>query len=745
MPRADGSVVINTKLNTQGFGKEIPGLKSQFGSLGSAVKKLAVAVAAAFSVKAIISFGKEAVKLGSDLQEVQNVVDVTFTTMNEQVNNFAKNAAATAGLSETMAKRYVGSFGAMAKSFRFTEAEAYEMSTSLAQLSGDVASFYNITQDQAYTKLASVFTGETESLKELGVVMTQTALDDFAMRKGIQKTTSQMTEQEKVALRYQFVLEQLNGASGDFLRTSDSWANQTRLLSLQFDQLKATLGQGFINILTPMIKLLNTLIARAQVLADKFLAFTNAIFGNAGGSSSAAVLGETAESAETLAGNLQESEKAAQKAKKALAGFDEITKLSSGDKDVASTTVSEVKLDYDSKEVKKADNAFSALGKTFEKFRKILEPLKNIDFSKLKKSLNGLWEAFKPFVKRALSGLEWLLEEILMPLSAWVLEDALPVFLDLVSAALGFLDSILVAIQPTLDWLWKDIIQPMASFVGDLFIEFLNLLVGVFQSLSSWATENEGVVRNLFQLFLGFLAGVWVYNTGKNLIAFVGNLGTAFKLLGDKLAISGLKAGFIAAAIMILAAGIIEVSKVWNKMTPAEHVVTILTALAAAATAAAIAIALFHTSWSAGLAAAAIVGGLSLLGISFVLKDNGSTAEAAKASAESFYNSYDWNQNFDLPQLAKGAVIPPNAPFAAILGDQRHGTNIEAPLSTIQEAVALVMEDYAAANMAGHEATVAVLRDILEAVLGIHVGDDVIGQAVSRYNAKMSIIRGGSV
>lgn len=98
-----------------------------------------------------------------------------------------------------------------------------------------------------------------------------------------------------------------------------------------------------------------------------------------------------------------------------------------------------------------------------------------------------------------------------------------------------------------------------------------------------------------------------------------------------------------------------------------------------------------------------------------------------------------------IPLLAEGAVIPPNAPFAAILGDQRHGTNIEAPLSTIQEAVALVMEDYAASNIAGHEATVSVLQDILEAVLGIHIGDDVIGQAVARYNAKMAIIKGGAV
>ena len=107
-------------------------------------------------------------ELGSDLAEVQNVVDVTFTTMSDKVNEFAKNAMTSAGLSETMAKQYVGTFGAMSKSFGFSESQAYDMSTALTQLTGDVASFYNISQDLAYIKLKSVFTGETETLKDLG-------------------------------------------------------------------------------------------------------------------------------------------------------------------------------------------------------------------------------------------------------------------------------------------------------------------------------------------------------------------------------------------------------------------------------------------------------------------------------------------------------------------------------------------------------------------------------------------------
>ena len=98
---------------------------------------------------------------------------------------------------------------------------------------------------------------------------------------------------------------------------------------------------------------------------------------------------------------------------------------------------------------------------------------------------------------------------------------------------------------------------------------------------------------------------------------------------------------------------------------------------------------------------------------------------------------------YQIPRLAKGAVIPPNQEFLAVLGDQRHGTNIEAPLETIQKAVALVMSDFIDSNMAGHEATVALLREILEAVLGIQIGDEVIGHAVERYRQKMAIVQGG--
>lgn len=340
MKKAWSEIERNSKSSSEKVKKSIRGIGSQAketsgeltGALGPALKKIGFALGAAFSVKKLIDFGADCLRLGSDLQEVQNVVDVTFSQMSKQVDNFAKNAAASFGLSETMAKKFAGTSGAMAKSFGFSEQAAYEMATTLTGLAGDVASFYNISQDEAYTKLKSVFTGETETLKDLGVVMTQSALDAYALANGYNKTTAKMSEMEKVALRYKFVQDQLSAASGDFIRTSDGWANQVRVLQLQFDSLKATIGQGLINVLTPVIKVINTIIGKLMSLANAFKAFTEMITGkgSSGGGTSAAVAGmeavaQSADKANTAAGGAgSAAKKAAKDMKSVTTGIDEL-------------------------------------------------------------------------------------------------------------------------------------------------------------------------------------------------------------------------------------------------------------------------------------------------------------------------------------------------------------------------------------------------------------------------------------
>ena len=228
------------------------------GGFDNAAGKLISTLAKLVSVGAIVKFGKQCIEAASDLQEVANVMNVTFGDSAVIVDRWAKTQAASFGLSETAAKRYIGTYGTMATQFGFTREQAASMGIELAKLTGDVASFYNIDNQLASIKLKSIFTGETETLKDLGVVMTQAQLDAYALEKGIGRTTKQMSENEKVALRYSFVMDKLSHTQGDFARTSDGWANSVRLLKLNLENLKIEIGNELLPVAGQGLAAINT-------------------------------------------------------------------------------------------------------------------------------------------------------------------------------------------------------------------------------------------------------------------------------------------------------------------------------------------------------------------------------------------------------------------------------------------------------------------------------------------------------
>ena len=216
----------------------------------------------------LFTLGKQALQTASNIQEVQNVVDVAFGSMSWKAERFAKSALESFGMSELSAKRTASTYMAMASGMGLSNDVASDMAITLAGLTGDVASFYNISQELADIKLKSVFTGETETLKDLGIVMTQANLQAYALSHGISKNVSDMTQAEITTLRYNFVLNQLSMAQGDFARTSNSWANQVRVLQERFRQLLGIIGNGLIVALTPVIQVLNTIIGKLITFAN---------------------------------------------------------------------------------------------------------------------------------------------------------------------------------------------------------------------------------------------------------------------------------------------------------------------------------------------------------------------------------------------------------------------------------------------------------------------------------------------
>ncbi|MBO4794417.1 MAG: hypothetical protein J5556_07630, partial [Deltaproteobacteria bacterium] len=226
----------------------------------SMFKKISAAAVAAKIGQAILQIGKDAIQAASDLEEVQNVVDVTFGKSAKQVDSWAKNAIKQYGLTETQAKRFASTIGAMMKSLGMSADEVTGMSEALAGLAADMASFYNLDFDTAFNKIRSGISGETEPLKQLGINLSEANLEAFALSKNLEKAYKEMSSSEKAMLRYEYLMQATADAQGDFARTTDSLANSTRTLESEMNTLKTTVGQPLQSALAGAVGEINKLI-----------------------------------------------------------------------------------------------------------------------------------------------------------------------------------------------------------------------------------------------------------------------------------------------------------------------------------------------------------------------------------------------------------------------------------------------------------------------------------------------------
>ena len=219
----------------------------------SAVGKIVGTLSAAGIASILLGWGKAAISAASDLAEVQNVVDVTFGDSASRIEAWAKQAGKQYGLTETAAKRYTSTIGAMLKSQGMADDEIVKTSTDLAGLAADMASFYNLSFDEAFQKIRSGISGETEPLKQLGINMSAANLEAFRLAKGIQTAYSAMSQGEQTALRYQYIMQATADAQGDFARTADGYANASRRMETAMDTIKTKGGQLLLEVVEPLV------------------------------------------------------------------------------------------------------------------------------------------------------------------------------------------------------------------------------------------------------------------------------------------------------------------------------------------------------------------------------------------------------------------------------------------------------------------------------------------------------------
>lgn len=478
------------------------------------------AIGVTLSVVAVGNFIRGTTQIGSSVAEVQNVVNVTFGRMAQDIEDFAQTAMDSYGLSELAAKKYSSTLGAMLKSSKMAVGDAKDVSIGLTQLTADLASFYNLSTDEVFRKIMSGMTGMTRPLKDLGINMDVATLEAYAMSQGIGKSYKNMTQAEKAMLRYNYLLSVTGDQQGDFARNAHNWAHSLKTLGERWNTLKATIGRGFINVLQPIVTWLNAILKRVQVVAETFRAFTVALFGDTQASKkTGAAASYIAEALGEVADGYEDAEAAGKKAKGALAGFDEIHQLADQDTGGGPGGLEGFNLDDVGDDAEETGGVFDAIS---EKIQAFADKFKGA-FDVIRNAISSA----KDFIQPALAGIAGAIAGLLIVGSvttafktlgivvkaAWTLLLGNPLLL--VAAAVGALAAMFVqayqkneqfretvdrlwaqikdALTPAMQqlgevlaWLWQSVVVPAAQFIG-------GVLQVAFEALGSvlvWLWRN---------------------------------------------------------------------------------------------------------------------------------------------------------------------------------------------------------------------------------------------------------------
>lgn len=333
-------------------------------------------------------------------------------------------------------------------------------------------------------------------------------------------------------------------------------------------------------------------------------------------------------------------------------------------------------------------------------FREASEAIKNwaasLDFGPLLRAFDGLLVSLIPIVQKIGAVLLWLLNNILLPIAKWAIEQAIPAALELIAAGFTVLNAVLDALKPLAIWLWEEFLKPFGEWAGEVVIDALKKVTEKLTDFSNWIKDNQGKVQLITELVINFFLAWKVaefVTKISQMIAILSEKGLMSVLINLLPKLNMATLGFFgtAAAVGALAIAASEIYKNWDKMTPAERTITMILALAAAAATLAVALGAVGGAAGAVLQGAAIAAGIgaALIAINAGSRQAATGSGGGGGSRGSFAatNSYAAYSN-NIPHLATGTVVPPRAGnFLAMLGDNNKDYEVVSPLGTIRQAV----------------------------------------------------------
>lgn len=337
-----GSAITSGLNNLVNKVRNLTTLSGGVRNLASNFKMLLTTMIGFRGIIGLFNWGKQMIALGAEVTEVDHIVESVFgQNMVGYVDEWANNAIEKFGIAAVAAKKYAGRLSSMFQASKVGAKEAGEMGMRLTELAGDLSAFYNIDTETAYKKIQSGMAGMVRPLRDLGIDMTAASLKEYALAQGIQKSYTEMTQAEKVLLRYNYLMDATKTQQGDFARTSGSLANSMRTLKAYAQAVTTQLGVGFGAAIRHVVVWLNGLMKVVLRAAQAFAVFMQTIFGKyRGGASGIAIdsaeLGDAAGYADDLGAGAEEAADGlgsaadnAEKLKKDLSvlPFDELNQL----------------------------------------------------------------------------------------------------------------------------------------------------------------------------------------------------------------------------------------------------------------------------------------------------------------------------------------------------------------------------------------------------------------------------------
>ena len=504
-------------------------------------------------------------------------------------------------------------------------------------------------------------------------------------------------------------------------RFGEDLANALLTLQLSFGSLKYAIADAVAPIATVFIPMLNAAIQAVIQFANVVGQFLRGVLAGITGNKNLTSSAKEATRSEMQLGSAAKS--AGKAVQRSLASFDQLERLhqptgsgggggSGGGVDIWGGFT--------------PDPISPQVQAMVDKVLALLAPLMAIDLLPLQLALQTLWTSFTGLAAVLGEALNFLWFEVLTPFIAWIMETLAPALVEFFAAKLDMITAALAPVVEGIQILWEAL-TPVIDFIGTMVITALENWRQRFLMLAQVFQEKHPVIVGIFQNIGQMVTQMWNL-AAPVLTAFGNHFNYVFETITQAV---GLAVGYILDMLHGLTTFLSGAftgnwQTAWDGIrlflkSAVNGVISLLNSMLARLV-------------SALNAVVGVANRLSFTVPSWVPGIGG----------RHFGVSLPYVSTPSIPYLAKGAVLPAGKPFLAMVGDQRHGTNVEAPLSTIQEAVALVMEDQTGAILRGFEATVGIQKEILEAVLGIQIGDEVLGRAVSRYNRRMNIMSGGA-